>query len=147
MLADKFNATESAIKTFLEGRSDISAEVSYFHEKLIDDIYRYTSDQLPAVAVAAIGYEEAGIRRERIECVVEVVTAAGDLAVADGKCKEIMSLIINNLVKEDPRIGGRGISDAFEEIAVESGGVVPPDKSSHGFTVVGMININAVING
>lgn len=146
MLADKFNASESAIKSFLEADAGVSGLVNHFHEKLIDDIYRYTGAQLPAVAVAAIGHEDAGLFKSRIQTVIEVVTAGGDLSAVDGQCKQAMSLIINLLKKEDPRRQGRGISGTFDEIDVQGSTIVPPDKSNHGFIVSGMINVNVTIN-
>ena len=142
-MQNKFNEIENKILTFLQNDSDVSALVNYFHTKILADPAKYANHQLPAIAVHSIGYsnEDQDLIKS-IHSVVEVVHRAGDLAAADDKVKEIVSLVIDKLNAESPRDGyGGGLnSPDVDDIYVNSANIVPT-QLPNGFIVSGLIDV------
>jgi len=146
-MLDKFNTIEDKILTFLQNDSEVSALVKYFHTKVLSDIAKYPTHQLPAVAVHAIGYSnEERSHLKSVRSVVEIVHRAGDLASADTTVKQIASLVIDKLNAESPRDGyGSGLNTTEVDDVYVSGANIIPVALPNGFIVSGLLDVEVEI--
>jgi hypothetical protein len=143
---DKFNTIEKLQKEFFESDNDICQDVKYFHTKLLADPASYNGDQLPAMAIHAIGFESVEDERKLnyISTIIEITHRGGDLETVDEKVKKIMSNAIDKLRAESPRNHGNGFTDKVDDIRVDNAEIV--FGSSQGtFTVIASIAVSVGI--
>lgn len=143
---DKFNGVETIIKDFLLADSDVMAIAKLVHEKLRDDILKYSKHETPAIAVHSTGFTGDADDRHNsgIGVFIEIVDTGGDLAVIDGRVKQLESIIIDKLRKESPYLGGKGMSAQLDDIVV-SGGTIYPWNKTGGFLISGNIDVEVYI--
>lgn len=142
-MTDRFNWIETRLLADFQADASIAAEVNYFHEKLREEFNNYPDHQLPALAIQSVDYvpsEEAHPLGE-LTVIVEVITKSGDLAAADAKCKEIVSLVIDRMFE---------LVDAGGTLATEVQGLrliranVSPANINNQFFVFGTIEIGCL---
>lgn len=122
--ADFFNSAESILVSALQGESSVAALVTTVHEKLRDDPTLYSKAELPAAAVSGFAYRPDGYKKYVISLTVEVSDIGADIAEVDRKVKQILSVIIEFIKKEDPLRGGKGFDEQVDAIAVTQAVVV-----------------------
>lgn len=146
-MVNKFNAIESSIVSFLSGDSDLSALVNKFHEKIIEDVSRYSVNELPAVAVHSIGYstDDEFDRYPFINVYIEIVHAGANLATVDGLVKQIASLVIDKLRSESPGNDGNGLSGTVDEIRIDNFTIAAaPDNAQYRVIAAGQVSVGIV---
>lgn len=145
---DILNAAESNVVAFLQADSDITDIANLIHEKLREDIRSYRKQDTPAVAVHATGFsvDEDDRHITRVLLFLEVVDAGGELNVIDGRVKQLIALILKKLRAESPYTGGNGIDEAYSDVYV-SGGDVIPFQAARGWLISGGINTELTLRG
>jgi hypothetical protein len=152
MLDDMFNEVESQLNTLLSADEDISDLVNYFHVKLKGDIEKYRKTELPACATHFTGYSDNGEGKFiELRGLIEVVHHGGDISVIDDEVKQIVSLIIQKLLNENPEDGyGAGLSNKVDVIYVDNAEIIPPFpgyQRTKGFFEIAHLDIKVEIYG
>ncbi len=141
-MLDKFNQSESLVVSFLAADSDLTAMVKKFHEKILDDIFAYNINEVPAIAVHSIAFEpdETFDRLQRVRVYIEIVHCGGDLQTVDTLVKQITDLVIDKLRLESPTNEGDGLSGNFDVIEIKNFNIVPvPDNTQYRVVATGEI--------
>jgi len=144
-MSDFLNQLEDDVLSFVQSNDLLSPLIKHAHTKYAVDLGDYAAQQLPAVSVYALGFDElepgqAG--RINVNIALEVIHCAGDITVADDAVKRIVGELVAQLHAEFVQ----NYDGDYRITEPVTGQVLLPEKTDNEFQVIGLINARIIIS-